>query len=111
MQSPSSCSLPLGHPGQPSQFSSVAQSCPTLRPHRLRHARPPCPIANSRSLLKLMSIQLVMPSNHLILCRSLGSTAPPINRNPAGLDLNPSEIPTAGLAPCFTARTTSSHRE
>ena len=71
MQSPSSCSLPLGHPGQPSQFSSVAQSCPTLRPHRLRHARPPCPIANSRSLLKLMSIQLVMPSNHLILCHPL----------------------------------------
>ena len=26
---------------------------------------------NSRSLLKLMSIELVMPSNHLILCRSL----------------------------------------
>ena len=27
-------------------------------------------ITNSRSLLKLMSIQLVMPSNHLILCLS-----------------------------------------
>ena len=26
---------------------------------------------NSRSLLKLMSIELVMPSNHLILCRPL----------------------------------------
>ena len=26
-------------------------------------------ITNSRSLLKLMSIALVMPSNHLILCR------------------------------------------
>ena len=25
------------------QFSSVAQSCPTLRPHGLRHSRPPCP--------------------------------------------------------------------
>ena len=24
------------------QFSSVAQSCPTLRPHELQHARPPC---------------------------------------------------------------------
>ena len=23
-------------------FSSVAQSCPTLRPHELQHARPPC---------------------------------------------------------------------
>ena len=26
---------------------------------------------NSRSLLKLMSIELMMPSNHLVLCRSL----------------------------------------
>ena len=25
------------------QFSSVAQLCPTLRPHELQHARPPCP--------------------------------------------------------------------
>ena len=28
-------------------------------------------ITNSQSLLKLMSIELVMPSNHLILCRHL----------------------------------------
>ena len=28
-------------------------------------------ITDSRSLLKFMSIKLVMPSNHLILCRSL----------------------------------------
>ena len=25
------------------QFSSVAQLCPTLQPHELQHARPPCP--------------------------------------------------------------------
>ena len=25
------------------QFSSVAQSCLTLRPHESQHARPPCP--------------------------------------------------------------------
>ena len=25
------------------QFSSVVQSCPTLRPHEPQHARPPCP--------------------------------------------------------------------
>ena len=25
------------------QFSSVVQSCPTLRPHESQHARPPCP--------------------------------------------------------------------
>src|SRR5574337_954274 len=29
------------------------------------------PFTVSRSLLKLMSIELVMPSNHLILCRPL----------------------------------------
>ena len=28
-------------------------------------------ITNSQSLLKVMSIELVMPSNHLILCRPL----------------------------------------
>ena len=31
----------------------------------------PLSITNSRSLLKLMSIESVMPSNHLILCRPL----------------------------------------
>ena len=30
---------------------------------------------NSQSLLKLMSVELVMPSNHLILCRSLSPPA------------------------------------
>ena len=34
-----------------------------------RHAS--LPITNSHSLLKLMSIKLVMPSNHLILCHPL----------------------------------------
>ena len=47
------------------QFSSVAQSCPTLRPHELQHARLP---SISWSLLKLMSIESVVPSNHLIFC-------------------------------------------
>ena len=53
------------------QFSSVAQSCPTLWPHEPQHSRPPCPLTNSRSLLKFMSIESVMPSNHLVLCRPL----------------------------------------
>ena len=43
----------------------------SLRPHGLQQARPPCPITNSQSLLKLMSIELVMPSSHLILCHPL----------------------------------------
>ena len=36
----------------------------------LQHTRPPCP-SPSLSLFKLTSIELVMPSNHLILCRPL----------------------------------------
>ena len=39
----------------------------SLLPHQLQHARPPCP-SPSPSLLKLMSIESVMPSNHLTLC-------------------------------------------
>ena len=30
------------------QFSSVTQSCPTLRPHESQHARPPCPSPTPR---------------------------------------------------------------
>ena len=30
------------------QFSSVSQSCPTLQPHGLQHARPPCPSPTPR---------------------------------------------------------------
>ena len=36
-------------------------------PHELQHTRLPCP-SISWSLLKLLSIELVMPCNHLILC-------------------------------------------
>ena len=42
----------------------------SLRPHGLQHDRTP-PITNSQSLLRLMSIESVIPSNHLILCRPL----------------------------------------
>ena len=42
----------------------------TLRPYELQHTKP-LSITNSQSLLKLMSIESVMPSNHLILCRPL----------------------------------------
>ena len=37
----------------------------SLRPHESQHARPPCPSP------KFMSIESVMPSSHLILCRPL----------------------------------------
>ena len=47
----------------------------SLQSHGLQHARPPCPSPTpgvySQSLLKLMSIESVMPSNHLILCHPL----------------------------------------
>ena len=35
-------------PGSHREFISVAQSCPTLRPHGLQHARPPCPSLTPR---------------------------------------------------------------
>ena len=54
------------------QFSSVAQSCPTLRPHGLGPARQASlSITSSRGFFKLISIESVMPSNHLTLCRPL----------------------------------------
>ena len=50
------------------QFSSVTQSCPTLC-DPMNHSMPGLPVhTNSRRLPKPMSIKLVMPSNHLILC-------------------------------------------
>ena len=41
----------------------------SLQPHGLQHARPPCP-SPTWSLLKLVSIESVMPSKHLILWSS-----------------------------------------
>ena len=45
----------------------------SLRPHGLQHTRPPCPplIPRVVSSPRLMSIELVMPYNHLILCHPL----------------------------------------
>ena len=52
-------------------ISSVAQSCPTLS-DPMDCSMPGLPIiTNSRSLLKLISIELVMPSSHLILYRPI----------------------------------------
>ena len=53
------------------QFSSVAQSCLTLC-DPMNRSMPGLPVHhNSQSLFRLMSIELVMPSSHLILCRPL----------------------------------------
>ena len=53
------------------QFSSVAQSCLTLCDPKDCSMPGSLSITNSWSLLKLMSIRLMMPSDHLILCRPL----------------------------------------
>ena len=53
------------------QFSSVAQSCLTLC-DPMNHSTPGLPVYHhSWSPPKPMSIESVMPSNHLILCRLL----------------------------------------
>ena len=54
-----------------SSFSSVTQSCPTLC-DPMNRSTPGLPDHHhSRSSLRLMSIESVMPSSHLILCRPL----------------------------------------
>ena len=54
------------------QFRSVTQSCPTLcNPMNCAARQASLSITNSRSSLKLTSIESVMPSSHLILCRPL----------------------------------------
>ena len=50
------------------QFSSVMSV--SLRPHGLLHARLPY-LSVSQSLLKFMSTESLMPSNHLVLCYPL----------------------------------------
>ena len=65
--------LTLGTCQAHNQFSSVQLlSCVRLfaTPWTAAH-QASLSITNSRSLLKLMSIESVMPSNHLILCRPL----------------------------------------
>ena len=53
------------------QFSSATQSCLTLC-NPMDCSKPGLPgHHNSWGLLKLMSVELVMPSNHLILCHLL----------------------------------------
>ena len=70
---PANLSLSLTHTHTQIQvpFSSVARSCPTL--YNPMDCSTPArqgslSITDSQSLLKLMSIESVVPSNHLILC-------------------------------------------
>ena len=60
--------LVMSYSGVLGQFSSVTQLCLTLC-DPMDFSTPGFPaITNSRSLLKAVSIESVMPSNHLILC-------------------------------------------
>ena len=56
------------------QFSRLVMY-DSLWPHEPQHARPPCPSPTARVYPNCqslpMSIELVMPSNHLILCHPL----------------------------------------
>ena len=53
------------------QFSPVTQLCLTLWTPWTAEHQASLSITNSQSLLKLMSIESVMPSSHLILCHPL----------------------------------------
>ena len=53
------------------QFCSVTQSCPTLVTPWIAACQASLSIIKSWSSPKLMSIESVMPSSHLILCRPL----------------------------------------
>ena len=58
------------------QFSSVAQSCPTLCDPMIAARQASLSITNSWSSLRLVSIESVMPSSHLILFHPLLLLAP-----------------------------------
>ena len=58
-----------------SLYESLQFSCSvvshSLQPRESQHTRPPCPLPSPGVHSNLMSIESVMPSSHLILCRPL----------------------------------------
>ena len=66
------------------QFSSVQFSRSVVSdsfwPHESQHTRPPCPSQTPGVYSKLMPIESVMPSSHLVLCRPF-LLLPPIPPN------------------------------
>ena len=60
--------MPIKNMSSIYQFSSVTQPCLTLCDPMTVARQASLFITNSQSLLKLMSVKSVMPSNHLILC-------------------------------------------
>ena len=68
-QEPSTTAGGSPHAATKTQFSSVAQSCPTLC-DPMNPSTPGLPVHHQLlEFTQTMSIELVMPSNHLILCR------------------------------------------
>ena len=57
-----------GHTTQHLLLFSQQVVSDSLHPQGLQHVRPPCPSPSPGSLPKFVSIELMMPSNHLILC-------------------------------------------
>ena len=71
---PSLAPLSFLHPGPPAAALSSVQSLSLVRPFAISWTvahQAYLSITNPLSLLKLMSIELVMASNHLIICRPL----------------------------------------
>ena len=60
----------------------------SLRPRELQHARPPCPSPTPLVHSDSWSIESVMPSSHLILCRPLLLLSP----NPPSLRVFSNEL-------------------
>ena len=70
-QEPSTTTGGSPHAATKTQFSSVAQSCPTLC-DPMNPSTPGLPVHHQLlEFTQTMSIELVMPSSHLILCRPL----------------------------------------
>ena len=75
MQHGSQCNIlriirDVSQPNSSVKFSSVAQSCLTATPWTAAH-QASLSFTNSQSLLKIMSIDSVVPSNHLLLYHPL----------------------------------------
>ena len=67
------------------QFSSVTQSCPTLPPHGLQHARPPCPSPT--------------PGVHANSCPSSRWCHPTISSSVVPFSSCPQSLPASGSFP------------
>ena len=58
----------LKHRGETMRFQFSSVTSHSLQPHRMKHARLPCPSPTPGAVLKLTSTEYMMPSNHFILC-------------------------------------------